>query len=66
MSLSGAPPAAETAAVFAESLARNYAVRNSDIVPLFAAFVGLIFQRDESVGRDVLIALDRFVSAANE
>jgi hypothetical protein len=53
----------EIAASKAENLVRSCATRTGDIVPLFAAFVGFVFQRDESVGHDVLTALDRFVSS---
>jgi hypothetical protein len=52
---------AEVAAGLAENLLRAYATRNGDILPLFAAFVGVVFQRDAAVGRDALTALDRLV-----
>lgn len=60
------PETVEAAAALAESLANQYAVQNNDILPLFAAFVGLVFSRDSKVGRDCLIALDRYVSASVE
>lgn len=50
------------AAGFAENLLRQYTAGHRDAITLFAAFVGLVVQRDPDVGNDVLIALDRFVS----
>ena len=52
----------ELAAGFAESLIQSYAAQHNDILPLFAAFVGVVFERDEAVERDCLIALDRWVN----
>ncbi len=60
------PSTMESASAFAENLLRGYSTRNPDIQPLFAAYVGVVFQRDPAVGRDTLIALDRFVSAISE
>lgn len=57
---------AETAAGFAESLIKEHAIQKRDILPLFAAFVGVVFQRDEAVGWDCLTALDRLVSESGE
>jgi hypothetical protein len=55
----------EFAIAFAETILRGYSARNKDIVPLFAAYIGVIFERNPAVGRDSLIALDRLVSASS-
>ena len=66
MSLSVPPLSAETVAGFAESLIKTHAIQKDDILPLFAAFVGVVFQRDELVGRDCLVALDRWITNNGE
>jgi hypothetical protein len=52
----------ETAMAMAENLARLYESRSGDLVAFFAAFVGVVFERDKTVGRDALTAIDRLVS----
>ena len=55
-------PAIQTAAAFAENLARSYRAQGKDLVPLFAAFAGLVVHCNERVGQDVLTALDKIVN----
>jgi hypothetical protein len=55
------PTTVQAATGLAERLLMAYASENRDILPLFAAFVGLVYQRDEAVGNDCLIALDRLI-----
>lgn len=46
---------------FAESIGRKHVANGGETLHLFAAFVGLVFERDEHVGRDCLIAVDRVI-----
>lgn len=60
---SSEPPAnAQMAAGLAENLIRLYVAGGGDVGQLFAAFAGLVVQRDAAVGLDCLTALDRLVS----
>jgi hypothetical protein len=54
--------APETAAALAENLIRARLMTEHNVAATFAAFVGLVVMRDEIVGRDCLIALDRLLS----
>tara|TARA_R110002074_G_scaffold377728_1_gene555310 strand:- start:277 stop:489 length:213 start_codon:yes stop_codon:yes gene_type:complete len=55
----------EAAAALAESLIAGYSAQGRDIAPLFAAFVGLVFERDQGAGKDCLTVLDRICSASS-
>ncbi len=46
----------------AENIVQSYAIRGGDVTELFAGYVGLVVERDEVVGNDCLIALDRWIS----
>jgi len=61
---SDVPPECETAISLAENLAQSYAIRGGSVTELFAAFVGVVVERDRAVGRDCLTALDRWLSGA--
>ena len=56
--------AAERAVALAENLANTYESKGGTLGDLLAAFVGAVYVRDERVGHDCLIFLDRFVSAS--
>lgn len=51
------------AAALAENLIACYSAQGGDIAPLFAAFVGLVFERDQGTGKDCLSVLDRLCCA---
>lgn len=52
----------ELAVGFAEGLIQAHKARGGNVDALFAAFVGVVSERDKAVGLDCLIALDRFIS----
>ena len=58
-------PQCEVAMAFAASLVKSYAKHGGNVTDLFAAFVGLVVDRDGSVGNDCIIALDRWISDAS-
>ncbi len=45
----------------AQNLAKTYETRGGNLSDLLAAFAGALYARDERIGHDCLIALDRFV-----
>ena len=47
----------------ATSIAREYQAMGGNVVDLFAAFAGLVFYRDSSVGCDALNALEGGIKA---
>ena len=47
---------------FAQNLIQSYVAQGGDMESIFSAFVGLVHARDQVVGRDCLIALDRYIS----
>jgi hypothetical protein len=55
------PPKPEVVVSLAENLIRSYANKGGNVTDLFAAFVGVVAERDDMVGRDCLIALDHWV-----
>jgi hypothetical protein len=54
-------PKPEVVVSLAENLIRSYANRGGSVTDLFAAFVGVVVERDNAVGYDCLIALDSWV-----
>jgi hypothetical protein len=55
----GPPPHSFAAANFADTLARKYTRQGGTTHALFTAFAALVSARDQKVGADCLIALDR-------
>lgn len=55
-------PQCEVAIAFAASLVKSYVSHGGNVTDLFAAFVGLVVERDGSVGNDCIVALDRWIS----
>jgi len=56
-------PEIDAAIVFAEMIAKSHASQGGDIVDLFATFVGMVVQEDDSIGLHCLGAVDRWFSA---
>ena len=59
------PPQCHAAMALAESLARAHASRGGNLAELFSAYVGVVVDRDEVVGRDCLTAVDRWVNGTD-
>lgn len=53
--------AVEQAVALAQNLANTFEAKGGTLSDLLAAFAGALYARDERVGHDCLIALDRFV-----